>query len=113
MEGNEAEKMYYWLLFDISSFRILSYGGYLKYCKKLSEKIINPAIENYERAGLIKRIGGLSDTEVEKPDRKLFDEVNAIRKRNLETFEAQEYIVKELRKRQKMMDTRKIVGLSE
>jgi hypothetical protein len=44
-------------------------------------------------------------------EKKIFNEILAVRRVNFENIEKYEFIVKEIRKQQKLMDTRKILGL--
>jgi hypothetical protein len=59
--------MYYWLLFDISAMRVLTFSRYQTYCHKLKEKIIDPAINNYQKAGLISKVTALTEQQRAKP----------------------------------------------
>lgn len=104
--------MYYWLLYDIALMRILTYSGYSSYCQRLNKKIVSPLISSYEQEGILDRINNV-DQPSSKKSKALFNDIKKIRKENFERLTIYEFIVKEIRKQQKLMDTRKIVGLEK
>jgi len=53
MNPKEAHRMYYWIQIDIAFMRVFGYSAYSKYCEKLNNKILTPAIKNYQDAGLL------------------------------------------------------------
>lgn len=48
--------MIYWLYFDISFMRVLTYYSFRSYCDKLNQKIINKALSKYEEKHIIEDI---------------------------------------------------------
>ena len=69
------------------------------------------AIKKYEDKGIFEKI----EKEEGKKDgwkkKALFKEINLVRAGNTDNISENEYIMKELRKQQKLMDTRKLLGL--
>ena len=44
MDSKEANRMYYWMMYDIALMRIFTYFSYSSYCQKLNKKIVGPII---------------------------------------------------------------------
>lgn len=114
MSQSEASRMYYWLYFDIGLMRVFTYHNYSTYCDKINKKIIDTTLKNYQDAQILTDIiKSVNETKQgQSPNRKLFNQVLEIRRKNFENIEIYDYIVKEMRKQQKIMDTRKILGFS-
>lgn len=62
---------------------------------------------------MIKKIEDASRDGKQSKAKQVFEEVLSIRRKNFENTEKYDYIVKELRKQQKLMDTRNILGLTK
>jgi hypothetical protein len=110
---SEAKNMYYWLLLDVSMMRVLTYSSYTTSCAKIIKKIIDQSLKNYEEKGIIKEIETVNSKPNPSKEKRIFNDILTIRRANFENIENYEFIVKELRKQQKLMDTRKIIGLDE
>jgi hypothetical protein len=108
----EASNMYYWLILDISFMRVLTYGSYTSYCEKIAKRIIDHSLKNYDEKNIVKKIEEVSEKNNPSKERQLFNEILAIRRKNFENIEKYDFIVKEVRKQQKLMDTRTILGLA-
>lgn len=61
---------------------------------------------------MLKKIEDVSKDGKQSKAKQIFEEVLSIRRQNFENIEKYDYIVKELRKQQKLMDTRNIIGLN-
>jgi hypothetical protein len=57
MSNGEAERTFYWVLFNVARARILNYSAYTSYCDKLRSKILNVSIDNYRKDNLFEEIG--------------------------------------------------------
>lgn len=55
--------MYYWVLFDISFMRILTYHTFSTYCQKLQRRIVKPSLAKYEEKDLFKKIEVRNDSK--------------------------------------------------
>lgn len=62
---------------------------------------------------MLKKIEDVSKEGKPSKAKQVFEEILSIRRQNFQNIEKYDYIVKELRKQQKLMDTRSILGLSK
>ena len=76
--------MYYWVLFDISFMRILTYHTFSTYCEKLQRRIVKPSLAKYEEKDLYKKIEAQSESKDSKKQRLLFKDVNKVRGENMQ-----------------------------
>jgi hypothetical protein len=47
MSESEVRNMYYWLLFDIATMRILTFSSYSTSCAKINRRIVDNSLKNY------------------------------------------------------------------
>jgi hypothetical protein len=110
MGDDEAMRTYYWVIFHISLARITNFSSYKAYCEKFSSKILEPTLNNYEKAGVLADI--LKREKKERISRAIFNKIVDIRRLNTDNIELREYIIKEIRTLQKEMDCNLLLGVS-
>lgn len=91
--------------------RVLTYYSYVKNCEKMNKKIVDFSLKNYEDKKIFNCLEDLKERPKPSKERQVFNDILAIRRINFENIENYDFIVKEVRKQQKLMDTRKIIGL--
>ena len=89
----------------------MTYHSYATYCEKLRRRVIDPAVKKYEEKGILAKIEKDEGKKDGWKKKALFKEINIVREKNMTNISENEYIMKELRKQQKLMDTRKLLGL--
>lgn len=82
MSESEAGNMYYWLFLDIAMMRVFTYNSYTTSCSKLNRRIVEYTLKNYEERGIIKQIDAVNAKPNPAQERKIFQEILAIRKSN-------------------------------
>ena len=53
MTENKARFAYYFAVWNLSLSRVIHYWGYTWYCERLSSRIIDYSLNNYEEAGIL------------------------------------------------------------
>ena len=64
----------------------MTYHTYSSYCDKLSRRIVNPLLKNYEERNLLTKIMENSKKNDEKRRKTLWKEVGLVRKANMENL---------------------------
>lgn len=99
MDESQAIRTYYWVLFNISVARIMKFSAYKSACGKLNAKIIEPALANYHKQGIMEEIS--TEEKAAKTSRWVFSKIVDIRKLNAENIGLREYIISQIRTCQK------------
>lgn len=93
--------------------RLFTYHTYASYCEKLRRRIVGPCLKRYQEKDLLQLIAESKGKKNQKKEKEIFKQVSHVREFNMESLVENEYIIKELSKQQKLMDTRRIIGLDK